>query len=545
MIGWEISAFYGIQPRTPLHMLKPGYAIKAHNVDLVHGTIKPWREYKVLSKVPSTSLKLYAFGCCYFTWNECVNVTEWVPNCRRLYITGRASYPEVALIGDNCTLTYQRLGVYAPNNAPQVSPSPIAEKSRLTENRAYIYTFMNNLGEESAPSFVSEEIEIDDGMQATVSGFETPSPEYNITTICLYRRATGFATGLEKEEDVVTDYALVGMYPISTTQIIDTLKLRQLGRMITTEEVKEPPQNLKNITLINDAALLAGAYENKIRFSEGHRPWSWPLKQEITLDDTVVGLGYLQGSLFVATDGNPYIIDASSGCDSIDCRTTLKLPYPFPMIACSSGKGSVITPLGMIYVSTDGLVLLSKGDNPKLITEPVYSVDDWRYLRPETMRLAYYRGAVYCVSDVVSFIFWIDGQTYAGIENQRLTTFSDMPKDMVLSRNGELLFLEDGEVRQWNASDTLRAYEWVSEPINAMFKFSLSRFHMILVDYSVDFTWITPLSEWNRRIGGPFYGDFALPLRGRHRDYTVKLEGIGEVERLRMSTSLEEVGTFG
>lgn len=542
MITWEIKAFQGISPRTPEHHLRPGFATRALDVNLFHGTLKPWRELEYLQDAVPNALRIHQYGCCTYSWAKCVDVAEWIPNCPRLYITGRVSYPEVALLGDNCSLTYQRLGVYAPGNTPALAFTPDADIDVNTDPRAYCYTFKNNLGEESGPSYPSTTATVEDGAPVEVYGFEDPPIEYNITTVCVYRRVSGFHTGLEKEQQVVTDWLLVGEYPIGTDTITDTQLLLDLGRALPTRETQEPPQKLRNITAISDTAMLSGSVGNRLYFTENHQPWNWPSSQEITLDDNVVAMHDINGDLFVATDGYPYMIQGDVGCTQRECRVVHKFDYPLPMIACASGRGSVATPVGMVYVSQDGLVLLSKSGPPRIITDATFAFDDWRKLRPETMRLAYYMGAVYCVSDTVSFVLWVDASTYSEYEYQRLSTISDTPLDMVLSRNGQLLFLQGGKIWQWNSGSTLRPYEWVSEPVSASFIYSVSRAHVTLLDYSTDFTIYTPYSEYTRTLAAPWDTTFALKRRGRHMQYYIRFRGIGEATYARLGVSQEELG---
>jgi hypothetical protein len=279
-----------------------------------------------------------------------------------------------------------------------------------------------------------------------------------------------------------------------------------------------------------------------VYFTENHQPWNWPAEQELTLDDNIVAMQDINGDLFVATDGHPYVIQGDIGCTKRECRTTQKFEYPLPMIACASGRGSVATPLGMVYVSQDGLVLLSRGAAPKIITDALFAFDDWRELRPETMRLAYYMGAVYCVSDTISFVMWIDASTYTEYEYQRLSTISDAPLDMVLTRNGQLLFLQDGGIWQWNSGSALRPYEWLSEPVNASFIYSVSRAHVTVRDYSTEFQMVAPHSVYSRILAAPWDDGFALKRLGRHKQYYIRFSGIGEVEYARLGVSYEELG---
>jgi hypothetical protein len=340
----------------------------------------------------------------------------------------------------------------------------------------------------------------------------------------------------------VTDWLLQGEYPLNTSTVSDTKLMMNVGHALPTREVQEPPAELRNITNITGTAILAGSVGNRLYFTENHQPWNWPAEQEMTLDDNVVEMRDINGDLFVATDGHPYLIAGDTGCTKRECRAVHRFEYPLPMIACASGRGSVATPMGMVYVSQDGLVLLSKGAPPRLITDALFAFDDWRKLRPETMRLAYYMGAVYCISEMVSFVMWLDSSTYSEYEFQRLSTISDTPVDMTLTRNGQLLFLQQDKIWQWNSGSTLRPYDWVSEPVNAAFVYSVSRAHLTVLDYATEFNLISEHSTYTRIVGAPW--DKTIPLKrlGRHLQYYIRFTGIGEVTHIRLGASLEELG---
>ncbi|MVV97440.1 hypothetical protein, partial [Escherichia coli] len=135
-----LSTFRGISPRTPDHMLSEGMAVIARDVNLQHGTLKPWREPRLVTQLPDTTLTVEAYGCCYFAWDTCVSVARWLPDVPRLYLTGRNDYPEVAVIGKQCALDYARLGVPAPDTTPLVAYITVPDKSIETSLRTYVFT---------------------------------------------------------------------------------------------------------------------------------------------------------------------------------------------------------------------------------------------------------------------------------------------------------------------------------------------------------------------------------------------------------------------
>lgn len=529
-----LDTFHGISPRTPEHMNGAGMATVALDVNLSHGTLKPWREPLSVHKLDGDSLTLVAYGCCYFGFDKCVSTAVWTPNCPRLYITGHVDYPEVATIDRaNCRLDYQRIGVPNPTALPLVSYITLPAKGRDSEARAYVYTFVNNLGEESAPSYPSTELTVNDGDAVTVSGWAAQDAEWRVEKVRIYRRASGFMTGSEKEQDVTTDFLFVAEVDIATGTYIDTVKNMDLQWAITTRGVMPPPAGLHNITAIDGTETLAGAVGNKLYFSQNGQPWNWPLKYQLTLDDNIVNMVSDDSALYVTTNGRPYTIDGTAGCGEGNCRAVVKGDYPYPDIGCGYAHTLVATPFGAVYASVEGLVMIHRQSAPQIITEPVLATDDWSYNRPDTVRLAYYQGQIVCVTDEAAFMFLLDKRTYQETGSiVDMTTISDRPIDMVLTDNGSLLFLlDDGEVVQWNAGRKLRPYLWQCSlvtyrqmwwPVGRLDTDGITQF-TIEGENGVSFT---------RRVTNN--QPFRMSRLGRNRKHTIQITGIGVVNYMRL-----------
>lgn len=538
MLSWQLFEFFGIAPRFRRKQLPRNYSTVAHDVDLTHGTLRPFREPLKISDKTSGS-KVYAVGCDILTWDECVSVSEWLPDSPRLFVTGRVAYPEAATLSKG-KLTYRRLGVLRPPKPPVAKAS--STNSETSRDVAYLTTFVNNFGEESGPSLPSSDVVIEDGQRVQISMDYNPPLEYDIKKVRLYRRETGFRTGAEKVQEAATGWFLVAELKVDTTSFVDNLKMVELDYGLTTMENREPPADLKNITTIDQSALLVGSAGNKLVFSKHLQPHNFPLSDEMTLDDNIVALGSLGNNLFVATDGHPYRLVADAGCSDRDCRDIVRYDQPMPMIACHTGKGSVITPFGFVYVSADGLVLLPENGNARIITTDVLSADDWRLLEPHTIRLEYHKGALFIVSDRASFMYWLDNTTYGDTKNKRFITISDSPIDMTETRQGELLMMKHDGIYQWNAGNRYRPYRWVSEFIDTGFYFGITRLRAFVDRTSVKITIESDRANIER-----FFppGDTVIPFgrHGRRKEFQVRVEGTGEVLELAIGVSKIDMAT--
>lgn len=524
MITWDINEFYGIIPRLQGKLQPHGVASTALDVDLTHGTLKAFFEPKRISA--KTGISFYLWGCDFYTWTKCVEASEWLPDCPRLFITGRVNYPEVA-VRHKTGLVYRRLGVPVP-------PSPIkATASEKQTDKArevsYVATFVNYFDEEGMPSPPSNSVLIEDGDAVTLQFNYTVPLEYDVKYVNIYRMESGFRTGDEKEQELLSHYYLVASLPIYAVGHTDTLSVVDVGRGLVSQEYREPPHHLRNITLIHNTAQLVGSVHNKLYFSENLLSHSFPIEQELTLDDNISAISQYNGRLYVLTDGHPYRIDATTNCTKRECREVYRYSQGLPLIACHTGSGVVETPYGVVYASSQGLVLLD--GEPIILTSELFSIDDWQLLEPHTTRLAYYQGALFIVTNKASFILWLDDKAYADTKYKKLVAISDRPISMLTSRQGELLLLNEDGIYQWNASNTRRPFVWVSEDIDAEFAYPLLRIRADVADNHVDISRISPIDTVARTF---ITGITTLPYprNGRHKQYNIKVVGIGEVREI-------------
>lgn len=542
MLAWESYEFAGIIPRLRKKQLPKGYATVAHDVDLTHGTIKAFLEPRYIKDVPTDSVYMYVWGCDVLTWNKCVDVAEWLPDCPRLFITGNADYPQTVTM-ENGRLVYRRLGVLAPQSAPiptVITPTEESDRHRAT---AYMVTFVNSFGEESGPSMPSYDVVIEDGQPVQLDFRYAPPIEYDIKKMRIYRRETGFRTGLEKEQEFDTHWFLLAELDIDERELVDTTPIIHLGWAYENLDTREPPADLSNITAIPETAILAGSVANKLLFSRNLQPNNWELPQEMTLDDNIIALGSSGNSLYVATDGHPYRVQADVGCDNRACRDIHRYKQAFPMINCHTGHGAITTPFGFVYASTDGLVMLSDSPNPQVITSEVLSQDDWRQLAPHTTRLAYYKGALFVVTDKISFILWLDNNTYSDTKYKKMVTFSDVPTDMFVSRQGELLLLQQtGRIEQWNAGNKLRPYKWVSATIDTGFLFDLTRLRAKVLNANSEISIVSSRAKISRNFPK---GDIIIPFgrHGRQHEFNIEAMGTGEITEIVAGLSEIDMGT--
>jgi hypothetical protein len=525
-----IKKFGGLVPRLPEHALNPGMAVEALDVSLRSGRLEPWRERAFLYQTAPEIVSFFMAGCCLYVWDTCVQATDYLPDYNRLFVTGRRERAEVTPL-TGCASSYQYLGVPAPVTPPGVQGAEAFGED--CDARSYVYTYINGYGEESAPSPPSGQITVRDGVAVSVSGFAEPPADWGIIGLAVYRSVTGS----RMEDDLkiqapVTGYFQVAVLTGTPSGYADSLAARNLGRILETYDNRPPPFGLRHISHLNGTGTLAGVTGSQVHFSENFQPWNWPAQYDLTLPANIVNMKALDTTVFVTTDRKPFVINASNICDPDKGRPVIDVDHPLPDISNSAA----VTPFGLVYGSAGGLILLKPDGAWQLLTAPWFSQKDWREIRPETLRLAYWDGFLFFTTAAAGYMLSLDSQTYQDSDTGQLSKISDRPAAMTLSPSGELLMLESGAVWQWNAGDSCRKYLWTSGPLS--FAGEASPNSMKVRSGGPVFVSV------KSRKHGPEYGRyvsdekaFRLKRLGRHKDYFVTVTGKYPVEYLELGTS--------
>ena len=546
--------FHGIFPRITEDNLPTNSATVANDVNLRSGRLEPWRERLALAEAPEAALTMHQHGCCYYTWDTCVSVAEYLPDYNSMFITGRRDYPERAVFGDNCQLTYYRLGVPKPAGTPSVSSasenavgrSEVNDQRTMT-GRSYCVTYVNIFGEESAPGSPSRVISVCDGDTVVITGLPSaPSSEYGVRYLRLYRSASVMnsdsgGTKRATENDNPAAWFLVAELPVGVTEFHDSVKELDLGWALQTDDYREPPADLRQMTYLRGTGVLAGVTTNMVHFSEPYQPWNWMRKSDLTLPYNIVHAVSFGTYLYVTTTANPYVIDMTKGCQE-QCTPVYDVNISLPDIACGYAHSAVATPFGCVYVSKDGLALIKPDAQVDLLTKAYFSTEDWAKIRPETIRLTYWRGYIVFVSDRASFMLEVDPSLYGddtGAKAGNLTTFSDSPVDLIDSANDELLMMDSGFIWQWNAGNTWRRYHWESRPFDFNGLSSPNSVKLILRKGSTYFTIISADTDQQQLWGGVITDSrpHRIGRLGRHWFYKLGLDGTGVVESAYVNNS--------
>jgi hypothetical protein len=253
-----------------------------------------------------------------------------------------------------------------------------------TETRAYVYTLVNQWGEEGAPS-PADLVTLDRLQQLTV---RCTVPVYNgnkpVNRVRLYR-SNSATNGVVGYQFVTEAYFYQGW---GTLDIVDNIPNEKLGEIMPSDNWEAPPTTLTNLTSMTNG-VFAAAVGNVIRFSHPYRPWAWPSEYSITLPYTVVGMMVTGGSLLVTTTGFPYLISGSHPDSYTASRLSISQAGISPYGMADIGQA-------IIYVSHDGLITVSGAGGSLKESQFFWTRQDWRNYWGDlgALKLAVFDGAI-------------------------------------------------------------------------------------------------------------------------------------------------------
>jgi len=456
--------FRGSVPRIAAHLLREGDAQRALDVRLETGRLEAWREPSLeLATKPETKT-VYLYDCCWLEFPACVSVTEGSVTCREIYVTGLAGFPIEGRVEDDCSVSWRRLGMPCPLFPPRVTdPNDLSNKD--VEGRSYCYAYVNRAGAVGQMSPGSSPILINDGTCVTVSGWEIPPAEWDITEVQIYRSVSANLSGqapgavdlANNKQD--TFWMVVGKTSITSPTFIDCRVNEELTSSSQYTYMPPPPANLEGIGSISSMNVLFGFVGNKLYFTENNNPHAWI--HSYTLDDNIRAVTYSDGMIYVATDGHPYMLSATDECDHAGCRRVVRFDEALPMVGFGVRRMAAV-PGGAVYPSHKGLVLLGDKGRAKLITYNLYSPEQWQRLQPDSITPIFHVGKLFVFGKGGSFVITLKGGAEDLWAFDGHSELSDRVLDAFESRQGFLYLHKTDGVYRWEGSSTRRSYLWLS-----------------------------------------------------------------------------------
>ena len=459
----RVMAFDGLIPRLSPTLLGDNFSQVAENVKLHSRELRYWRGPSLAYDAPGsgykTLYKLYnsAGASVFLLWATDVDVVPGPvadTSESRIYYTGSGSpkktnYAMATSGAPPYPTTYLELAVPKPSAAP--SAVVTTPGSGTAETRAYVFTYVSTFGavkEESQPSDPVSVTVQPVGATVTIGTFPAlPVGAYNITHRRIYRTVVG---------SVTVEYEFVAEITVATASYADSLSVTQLGEVLPSTGWNPPPATLAGLVAL-PSGTLAGFVGNTVYFSEPFFPHAWPAAYAITLPvANIIGLGVIGSSLAVMTDTIPILIHGGIPGEMYTEQVQLREP-------CLSKNTISMDEDGLIYASPNGLVGIAQ-DGRGLLTQNLFTRDEWQALTPVTMKSVVLQGRYFGVfpNEVPARAMILSRSDPPALSFMQLPAAA-MHVD---ARNAVLYYVNDttGDVYQLDADETMPlSYEWRSK----------------------------------------------------------------------------------
>lgn len=270
-----------------------------------------------------------------------------------------------------------------------VKASGTAGYAPLNTATSYVYTFRNDLLEESAPSPVSETILRPDGVSVTVTTPTTTpvgtDPDYGITEKVIYRAVTGSGG---------TAFQRVAVIPLATATYTDMLDDSETGpQILESAEWDLPPADLEGIIVLPNG-VMAGYVRNQLCLSAPNRPHAWPVRNRFTTDTDITGICGLDNTVVIGTQSFVY---TATGVDPAN----YSMSKPGAPQACVSKRSMVyLDGKGVVFASPDGLQLCAgSAGQVANMTEGIFEKRQWEAIKPTSIISAVHDGKLFFFYD--------------------------------------------------------------------------------------------------------------------------------------------------
>ena len=316
---------------------------------------------------------------------------------------------------------------------------------------SYVSTFVNQLGDESAPSPPTETII--KAVEATIDiTTETSAPAgYGVTLKRIYRRASGSDEGA---------FLLVEEIPLAQAVYSDAKADSLLGEeMEPTAEWTLPPTDMHSIIVMANG-ITAAASKNSLLLSPIWRMHAFPESYRLSTDYRIVALGVVDTDIIVMTTAGIYV---ATGSDPANFSMA-KIEYPQ---GCVSKRSVASMPgFGVVYASPDGLIAIGRGA-PRIITEGVWTQEAWTAINPSSLVGVVHDSRYYGFYQGGAFVF-DPRQPDRGVAKLDLSVDATYHE----SFSDRLYLAVSGGLVQWEGAATRRRYVYrekvnlVSRPLN-------------------------------------------------------------------------------
>lgn len=494
MAGVKIDQFHGIYPRIHPSLLGDGMAVTAHNCRLKNGKLVPLR---MPSKLDGKTVNLengldfikdakslhiwkhdgdiefLAFpGICDIAEG---NIADDEYN--RVFLSGETGATWIdnsqnpAVTHTNVPVAYLRKsgGASIIRHPLTKAPLPPPYAKLSTSNGApedadnirytrFFQTWVDPFGYESGYSdaslnwhpdahgegqgaYTSDDLEYNDGEEVSFlaltdaqvpdggGSVNAPTPGYKRR---IYKVVAGTEVGMAK---FVAEFA-TDPWGAKTVKIKD----EDTGEVMP--EIEPIPTDLQNMIYIPGGFYAGFSTRNPktVMFSDIGNPTNWPTAYRYDVEDNIVALIANTNSVFVLTDGFPYVISGTAP----ESMTVAKIAGI--AAACVSKRSVCLVKNACCYASNIGICMISPDPNygtiVQNITDKIWTKEQWQAMNPMMCLMAQFDSALHCFFPLLRKGYIIDL-----LESENAVTEHDEMSSCLCTDNREdvLYFVREGE----------------------------------------------------------------------------------------------------
>ncbi len=477
----NLQQFAGLVPKVSDRQLPANHASLANNTQLYSGELRGLRDPQLAADL---SAEVFTVKRAYRLEDGSTSIVDltgdWVA-----FDEAEINFIRGALVNDSFDRYYAAGGTIDPQvdtatnwaaggggidlgvPAPTVAPTLAAPATgTVDETRAYVYTFVNEWGEESAPSPASVVDTGDITLTWELTAMQTAYPiggtHKTIDKTRIYRTVTGTNS---------VNYRFVAELDPSTAtysddESIDTVSLNE---SLPSNSWDLPPDGLQGIVNMANG-IMAGFIGRDLYFSEPYRPHTFPVNYVLSVENDIVGLGVYQSGIVVCTTSNPYVATGSHPASII----LTKLDDVEP---CQSFRSIVNGLNGVTYASQNGMVLVNQ-QGARNLTSPLLTRNEWRDEYSPQTTIAASDG-----SRTLAFTSISGGYLFSPMEPLgylvNLSAFVDVTSVQTDQFTGEAYIISRDVVFLWNPTTTIPlSYMWKSKVFELPFPVNMGAYRL-------------------------------------------------------------------
>ena len=389
MTALRLGPFLGANLALHPKLLNANVGVMSLNHWPDRGDLRPWKEPLATAVATAGAKTIIMFKrdaktdtVYWLQWQTIVHAANGfigADTTKRTYYTGSGApkYTDniIGLASASYPTTYRDLGIPKPSSVPIITQTVAG--TGADETRFYAYTYLSVHDEEGMPQ-VSVPVTCKPGALLNITNLAAPpsggGEARDINRIRLYRTMAG---------DTGAAFFFLRDIALPATSTTDDARALGVGTL-PSKLYAMPPADLKNLLPLWNG-MMAGISGNSVRYCEQFKPHAWPVAYETLCPDTPVALATFQKSLLILTTGRPRLVYGSAP-EAMD-----DTPVEF-IAACISVQSVVSFGHGACWATADGLAYVGSNGPPRLLTEGLMLLDDWKTINPATIVAAQFNG---------------------------------------------------------------------------------------------------------------------------------------------------------